>query len=153
MKTKLLAIFLILAMISSANAFGQKKAIKRGATTKAKTEQTQKTAKTASKSSLTPQEMMHGWYYVCVMQSWNLSNAQTVCKRLAKLGYKAQIMDLGYDDYYECESYTICIKQTYNLSEAQDFIRSFKNPTEYTDYVYYGQDFIGGYEDLLKMKK
>lgn len=92
-----------------------------------------------------------GWYYVCVMESWNLSNAKSVLDQLSNMGYAAQLVDLGYDSFYSSETYTICVKKSQSLSVVQEFVRSFKNPTDYSDYVFYGEELVGGYDDLIEL--
>ena len=125
-----------------------------------KTEATKKQSKTKGKKKnhndkptnyyITPQRMRSNYYYICVLTSWNVENARALCRSLKKQGYNVQMMYGWYNwqlDGQEC--YTICVKQTTRLQEAKAFARSFKNPTEYADCVYYGSEYIGSCSDFL----
>ena len=126
---KMFVVCLLLCTLMSSVAYGQTNVIKRQNTQKAPKVQT----------GYTPSNMKKGVYYMCIMESWNLSNSRAVCRKMAAKGYQPKLVQIPNEHDM---GYFVCLKQTSNKAEAEKFAESFSDERYGLAYIFYNSDLL-----------
>ena len=125
MKHKLFWVCFSLLLLVMTPAWGQTEVVKRPSKT------------TKAKSDYSPTDMKNGIYYMCIMESWNLTNSRATCRKMAAKGYSPALVQIAREHDM---GYFVCIKQFKDKTSAEQFAKTFSDERYQLAYIFYNND-------------